>query len=103
MSEQKGYYAPPAAGYGLYLLLRMVWEATGGSKPSQSSHNPAREQRPAGAVTPNSIITSPPKPQPATPPPIVRWQSECELLAWRAWGLCCWPGDPRLALHSIGV
>ena len=103
MSEQKGYYAPPAAGYGLYLLLRMVWEAIGGSKPSRPAHSPAREQRPADAATPKPIITPPPKPQPVTPPPIVPWQSERELLAWRAWGLCHWPGDPRPALHSIGV
>jgi len=74
MSEQKGYYAPPAAGYGLYLLLRMVWEATGGSKHGRPAHGLAPDQRPAGDVTPKPIITPPPKPQPAAPPAIVRWQ-----------------------------
>src|SRR5437773_5585920 len=62
MSEQKGYYAPPAAGYGLYLVLRMLWEATAGAKQSGPAHARAGDQRPTSEVAPKPIITPPPQP-----------------------------------------
>ena len=104
MSDQKGYYAPPAAGYGLYMLVRFLWQAA----------NAEPTPRPAPAPLRAPIITPPPKPAAAAAsadasprpaanhhgyiaaaaaPPVVQWHSDRELVAWRAWRLAILMGD----------
>jgi len=53
VSDQRGYYAPPAAGYGLYMLGRFLWQAANNAGPTL---------RPAPAPPRAPIITPPPKP-----------------------------------------
>ena len=85
MTDHKGYGYPPAAGYGLYLLVRGLVKAL--SAPVAAPGKPP--------LTKPAIVTPPP-PEPkriAAPPlvspspPVVRWTGDRELLAWRGWRL----------------
>ncbi len=99
MSDQKGYYAPPAAGYGLYVLVRLLWQAASSAKPTPRStpeplRSPIITPPPKPAAAPARAVTSPAPAAnhhgyiaAAAAPPVVRWQSDRELLAWRAWRL----------------
>jgi hypothetical protein len=102
----------PAAGIVGFMVLQRVWDIL-------TQHERAARAAPAQRV----IITPPPKrappphptvaPPPAaassdrrfTPPPphppVVRWTSDRELLAWRAWRLARWGPDGGLRLLSM--
>src|SRR5205807_1093164 len=98
VSGHEGYYGPPAAGYGLYMLVRFLWQAANAEPTPRAAPTPLR----------SPIITPPPKPAAAAAradaaprpaanhhgyiaaaaaPPVVPWHSDRELVAWRAWRL----------------
>ena len=81
------------------MLVRLLWQAASSAKPAP---------RPAPEALRSPIITPPPKPAAAparadtspgpaanhhgyiaaaAAPPVVQWQSDRELVAWRAWRL----------------
>jgi len=83
VSDHQGYGYPPAAGYGLYMLIRglvrLVQEPKRLSVPPQA------------LIAKPPIITPPPRPSPPVVadqmPPVVQWGEQGELLAWRCWRL----------------
>lgn len=110
MSDHKGYSYPPAIGYGIYMLLRELWNAMAEPKRDAPAKPPQRVIiTPPPARAPTHIVTPPPvqakaQPPPSAPaPPVVRWTSDRELLAWRAWRLARWGPDNGLRLLSMSA
>jgi len=114
----------PVAGIALYWLVRALM----GSK-SQRSANPYQPPRaplrPAATATarltgpplrllamPGPVTAVPPfafpfppglRTEKAAPVPKAQWTSGREMLAWRAWRLAYWKGEPWPHLVSMGV
>jgi hypothetical protein len=111
VSDYKGYGYPPAAGYGGYMVLRWLWSLL---NERERAARAAPAQRviitpPPKRAAPPSIVTPPPvqakqlPPPPPPVPPVVRWTSDRELFAWRAWRLARWAPDNGLRLLSMSA
>jgi hypothetical protein len=111
MSDHVGPYFPPAAGYGLYVLVRGLFKAV---KPAPTS-TPA----PPPIITPPpgcSSPVAPAEPIPNSPAtlalawpitdaplavPVEQWRRNGELLAWRFWSLGRLATDGGVRLKSF--
>jgi hypothetical protein len=112
MSDNSSAYYPPAAGYGLYLLLRTLYWAAKPAKPAKSGHAPIVTP-PPGSSSPVSPVEQVPNspatltlawPIPDEAPLVVpaeQWQRRSELLAWRFWGLGRSSADGGVRLKSF--
>ena len=84
MSDHRGYGYPPAAGYGVYMLIRGLIRLV---------QEPKKLSVPTQTVIAKPPIPTPPPPRPSPPvvadrtPPLVQWTEPGELLAWRCWRL----------------
>jgi hypothetical protein len=112
MSDNSSAYYPPAAGYGLYLLLRTLYRAAKPAAPARSGRPPIITP-PPGSSTPVSPVEQVPNsratlalawPIPDAAPlvvPVEKWQRKGELVAWRFWGLGRLSADGGVRLKSF--
>jgi hypothetical protein len=93
VSDHKGYAFPPAAGYGVYMLIRGLVSLF--EEPKRAAAPRTQAKRP--------IVAPPPTPATSLPtPPVVQWTSDRELLAWRAWRLAV-VGEEGVRLLSLSA